>query len=154
MKLNSFLLAALWCSPLAGAARAAERPAAPVSLIRLIAAPEEFDGKTVTVQGFLVLGEHPEFINQFPALYLHEEDAKNLLADNSVWVAPSGQMRHDREKIDHMYVRLTGIFRAHRGPVGSSRVGTMTDVESCTPWSDPARPVGARELPAGHGKYK
>jgi len=156
MRLKSAFAAIFTCSMLAGGAvLGGERPL-PVSLIQLIANPERFDGKPVSVQGFLgSLGEHPEFIGQFPILYLHQEDGKNLLAYNSVWVSPSKQMQRDREKINLMYVKLTGVFRAGRGPVGSSfGVGTITDVESCTAWSDPARPAGEREPPAGHGKYK
>jgi hypothetical protein len=122
-----------------------------VSLIQLIATPERFDGRVVTVQGFLTLGAHPEFFGQEPVLYVNEEDADNLLALNSVWLVPSDQMRRDREKINHMYVRLTGLFRAAPLPGRGNEGGTITQIQACAPWSDPKRPVGLRQ---GGAKYK
>jgi hypothetical protein len=124
----------------------------PASLIQLIANPERFDGKVVKVSGFLLLSEHPEFFGQQPALYLHQEDAKNLLLPNSVWVVPSEQMRPDREKINLMYVTLTGLFRAaHSGEKDPYEGGTITEVQICDRWSDPDHPIG---LKADNGKYK
>ena len=123
----------------------AQDRAKPVSLIQLIATPEKFDGKQVTVNGFLVIGEHPEFFGQQPVLYLNEEDSKNLLLGNSVWVVPSEQMRRDREKIDHMYVTVTGTFQtAHGGDRDAYEGGTITRVQACAPWSDPTHPIGTK----------
>jgi hypothetical protein len=114
--------------------------------MQLIANPDRFDGSVVTVTGFLILGEHPEFINQEPFLYLHEEDAKNLLVENAVRVAASHQMQHEREKLDHMYVTLTGLFKVShaKGPDSTDR-GTITEVQSCRVWSNPSRPIGVSE---------
>jgi hypothetical protein len=114
-----------------------ERPLSP-SLIELLASPERFDGKLVTVRGFLlVLGGRHDIIGY--VLYLHKEDAENALA-NSVSVTPNEQMGKDREKIDRMYVSLTGTVR--RVPTATGEYSTVIkDVSHCTPWSDPNHPV-------------
>ena len=117
-----------------------------VSEIQLIANPDGFDGSLVTVTGFLILGEHPEFVNQEPFLYLHEEDAKNLLVENAVRVVASRQMQDDREKLDHMYVTLTGVFRvSHAKGPDSTHKGTVTEVQRCRVWSNPSHPIGVSE---------
>lgn len=146
--LISFILA---CSLLAGPVSLRPDRPKPVSLIQLIANPEKFDGKLVAVNGFLSLGEHPEFVGQQPILYMNQEDAKNLLLGNSVWVVPSDQMRRDQEKIDRMYVTLTGLFRAARTGTDSYEGGTITQVQTCTKWLDPNHPIG---LAVVNGKYK
>lgn len=66
---------------------------------------------------------------------------------NSIVVVPSVQMRREREKIDQMYVRITGKFSVGR-EAGSKPFegGILTDIESCTKWSDPHRPVVNRDL--------
>lgn len=52
----------------------------PVSMVRLLASPEAYDGQTIQVTGFLVL----EFENQ--ALYLSRDVADLHLFAESVWV--------------------------------------------------------------------
>ena len=118
----------------------------PVSLIQLLSTPEKFDGKIVTVTGFLAMSPHPEFFGQQPILYVHQVDAENVLVANSVLVVASEQMRRDREKLDGMYVTLTGLFRAIRADSQDSYAsGTIANVRACTPWSDPKHPVGVRQ---------
>jgi hypothetical protein len=52
-----------------------------VSLIHLIANPEAFDGKPVSVMGFF----RYEF--EGTALYVHREDYEHALSKNGIWVA-------------------------------------------------------------------
>jgi len=86
--------------------------AEPISLIRLVASPEKFNGKLVLVRGFLlIVGRSPDVVGYM--VYLHKEDAENNLG-NSVVIVPSEQMRKDQEKIDRMYVQLTGTVRSVR----------------------------------------
>lgn len=128
-----------------GSAEVGQDRPRPVSLIQLIATPEKFDGKKVSIIGFLTLGEHPEFFGQQPMLFLHEEDAKNILRANALWVVPNDQMRQDREKINQEYVIVTGRFRAASGvDPGAYQGGTITDVQSCEFWSDPRHPLGVK----------
>ena len=130
----------LW-SLIAGPALGQDCPI-PVSLIELIASPEKFDSKLVTVQGFLRIGHEKKHAAE-AILYLHEEDAKNLLGSNSVLVLPSEQMLQDIEKIDREYVMLTGFFHVVRA-VGDDlhTPGLIKDVRNCATWSDPKRPIG------------
>ena len=62
----------------------------PVSLIELIAHVEKFDNQLVTVQGFLRI-THERKHGVRANLYLHEEDAKNLLNNYKIIQRPSIQ---------------------------------------------------------------
>jgi hypothetical protein len=114
--------------------------ASPASVIELIANPEKFEGKLVSVQGFLRIG-HEKHHGFEATLYLHQEDARNLLGSNMVLVIPSEQMLRDQEKIDRIYVVLTGVLRFVPSANGSHSA-VIRDVRSCSAWSDPQRPVG------------
>lgn len=112
-----------------------------VSLVQLIVTPEKFDGALVTVQGFLVLGVHHDLIAS--VLYMHKEDADNLLTANAVLIIPSREMQESREKFNDMYVLLTGSFKAVRS-VNGTYVSEIKDIQDCGVWSDPSRPVGLK----------
>jgi hypothetical protein len=129
------------CFLLAGLALAQERPN-PVSIIELIAAPEKFEGKLVTVRGFLSINhEKPNGLYN-AVLYLHQEDAKNVLLSNQIGLVPNEQMLREEEKINRMYVMLTGVFRGvHAAGDDTVHVGVIKDIRSCTVWSDPNRPI-------------
>jgi hypothetical protein len=117
----------------------------PVSLIQLIANPDKFDGKLIAVWGFLrVQHEEKHAVRIF--LYLHQEDAKNMLTSNMIFVNPTDQMLKDEERIDRMYVMLTGVFVAVRAAGNDSlqNGGVIRDARSCVVWSDPSRPVGLK----------
>jgi hypothetical protein len=75
-----------------------------VSIIRLIASPEKYDGKRVTVRGFLKL----EF--EGDALYLHREDYERSLVTNSVGIILSKSQIKAFRKYDRQYVVLSGVF--------------------------------------------
>jgi hypothetical protein len=137
LRLRFFIvgLAFLWTAP----TFLAQNQPIPVSLVQLIATAEKFDGKMVTVRGYLEsVGARHDISAHL--LYLSREDAENRL-DNAVAVVASEQMRRDEEKINHMYVTLTGMSRTVRTSNGSS-ASTIKDVQSCTVWSDPKRPIG------------
>jgi hypothetical protein len=109
-----------------------------VSLIELLAAPQKYEGKSVTVRAFLlVLGGHHDMSAY--SLCLSKEDAENELG-NSVLVVPSEEMKKNREKFDRMYVSLTGSVISVRAANGSY-AAVIKDVKECRVWSDPNRPV-------------
>lgn len=117
----------------------------PTTLIELLANPEKFDGSIVTVRGYFVAigGEH-DIAAYF--LYLNREDAENLLGD-AIVVVPTEPMRRDKEKLDRMFVMLTGRF--HAVPTADkSFAPTIKDIVSCTVWSDPSRPIGLKARPS------
>lgn len=81
-----------------------------VSLVRLIATPERYDGKAVLVVGFLRL----EFEGN--GLYVHEEDYKRGITKNAVWVVRSAKVNRRADALNMHYVMLGGTFDAsHHG---------------------------------------
>ncbi|OYU79010.1 MAG: hypothetical protein CFE23_15985 [Flavobacterium sp. BFFFF1] len=78
-----------------------------ISLIKLIATPEKYDGKRVQVIGYLNL----EFEGE--AIYLHEEDFKKSLSHNAVHVNFSKTTFNDKNLSDfnQKYVIIAGTFR-------------------------------------------
>ncbi len=139
--MKSSLYFVLICSLLAAPiGLSQDRPIA-VNLIQLIANPEKFDGTAVAVKGFLRIDRERNHQGTV-FLYLHQEDAKNLL-DSSVSVVPNEQMLRDEEKIDRKYVWLIGSFHAVHAANGTY-IPVIKEVRSCTPWSDPQRPIGEK----------
>jgi len=120
----------------------AQNTAQHTNLVQLLATPEKFDGALVTVRGFLVMGDHRDLVAH--ALYLSKDDADNLIG-NSVLVVANDQMRRDEEKIDRMYVVLTGRFRVVRG-ADKSYIGALKDIVDCQVWSDPNRPIALKGI--------
>ncbi len=127
----SFLL----LSTIALFARPVEQPT-PVSLIRLIVTPEKFDGKLVSVVGFLASGR------EFSQLYFHKEDSDHVLAANSIWFNDD-QMPRIGTTLNLKYVLCVGVFReGDKGSQGHSPLysGGITQIRSCKLWSDPEHP--------------
>lgn len=79
-----------------------------VSLLRLIANPKEYDGKTVRVIGFVRL----EFEGN--AIYLHREDYQYFITKNGLWIDATDAMRKSKADLDQKYVVLEGKFNADR----------------------------------------
>ena len=132
--MKRFLVVAFSCSLLGAVAAAREEPV-PVSVIQLIATPEKFDGKLVSVTGYLVIGQELQTF-----LFLHREDAEHALDSNVVRVIPSQEMIRHKEELNDMYVSIVGVFRTTR-TVGGWLATEIDDIDSCTVWSDPARPI-------------
>ena len=129
--MKRFLVVAFSCSLLGAVAAAREEPV-PVSVIQLIATPEKFDGKLVSVIGYLGWGERV-------GLYVYREDADHALDSNSVGVIPSQEMVGHREELNHMYVRIVAVVRTTRTARGLAT--DLENIKTCTVWSDPARPI-------------
>jgi len=84
-----------------------------VTLVRLIASPEKFDGKLIRVIGFLRL----EFEGN--VLYLHREDYENAILGDGIWVDVTSEMRKQSGTLNMNYVLLEGIFSARdKGHMG------------------------------------
>jgi hypothetical protein len=133
------------CVVLTALASGQDRPS-PVSLIQLVANAEKFDNRLVTVQGFLRITHERKHAAR-ANLYLHEEDAKNLL-NNDVLVIATEQMLRDGEKIDRKYVLLTGMVLAvHGAGETSNEAVIIKDVRTCLPWSDPNHPISEQNIP-------
>jgi hypothetical protein len=129
------LLLACVCS-----SETATAPASPsvVSVIQLIATPEKFDGKLISVIGFLRL-EHEGYL-----LYLGKEDYDNVVLANALWVDATEEMGQNRVKLELKYVKIVGTFRARHEKRNLFSPGGITDIKNCQFWSDPAHPLEGR----------
>jgi hypothetical protein len=145
--LSGLLIGCLFAISPAAPAASTQDPTIGVSLIELISNPEKFDKKTVEVTAFLVI-EHQQRHAPQATLWLHQEDARNLLP-NGIGVIPSESMLRDEEKINDMYVRLRGKFLA-TPTVGGGFALEIKDVQNCVPWSKPDRPIGTSRGSSGN----
>jgi hypothetical protein len=127
MKLIAFvcLMSVLLVAPLQ-----AQEPT-DVTLIRLIASPEKFDGKLIRVIGFLRL----EF--EGDVLYLHREDYENAILGDGIWVDVTPVITKQSAVLNMNYVLLEGVFSAsERGHMGMWS-GTIKQIRRAQLW----RPV-------------
>ena len=114
------LLAGL-VTPAGELARAQSVEVASVSLVQLIAAPAQFDGKRVAVAGYCTL----EFEGN--ALYLHEEDFRHNLITNAVKLAPPSPLPANFRPAHRAYASVEGVFVAPRANAPGYR-GTIRDI--------------------------
>lgn len=109
-----------------------------VSLVQLVATPERYDGKQVSVVGFLVFGFEGD------GLYLHKEDYDNGIDANAVRVDRTQDMSRDLEKLNRNYVQIVGAFRQEGSPFGFASEGHIVNVQKCELWSQPDHPRAQR----------
>ena len=117
-----------------------------VSLIELIADPGGLDGRTVWVEGFAVL----EF--EGTALYLHREDADQLLLKNGVWLATGWPVPERWKGLDQRYIRVEATVDARdHGHLGGwsaalthihtmAAIGSRADYARVPPPPAPSKP--------------
>ena len=95
-------LAAVFCTVAAlsavAVAKESDRPMR-VSLVQLIAAPEQFEGKLIQVAGYCFVGFEER------ALYLSKDDFANNIRKNAIWLDLKG---HD--ELSGQYVMAEGVF--------------------------------------------
>lgn len=102
-----------------------------ISLIKLIANPEKYDGKVIQVRGYLNL----EFEGN--AIYLHKEDYSKALTDNGFWVNFSKEIAEKKNLNDYSkkYVIIVGTFDmkslGHMGLFG----GTIKNITRLDFWN-------------------
>ncbi|WP_052476663.1 hypothetical protein [Nonlabens marinus] len=98
-----------------------------VSLINLIATPEKFDGKSLSVKGFLQI----EY--ESSRIYLNKADYEAGITSNSIWVNPDelSMKKILKNNCNGHYVVLDGKFRVnsdHSSIVGSGELDDITRV--------------------------
>jgi len=99
-----------------------------VSLVQLIANPDQFDGKRVVVGGFLSL----EFEGR--ALYLHQDDFRVGNTSNAVALELPADWLTSTASIDcpsYRYVRLEGEFSSQNTGHMGAFSGSLKSVERC-----------------------
>jgi hypothetical protein len=101
------------------------RTATDVSIVRLIAEPNDYAEKTVRTFGFL----HLEFEGN--GIYLHREDYENGLSDNGLGVGGTPEIMGELAKLNDRYVLLEGTFSP--GPSGL-RSGAIMKVNRAAAW--------------------
>ena len=94
-----------------------------VSMIQLISNPAAYNGKLVRVIGFV------RFEFEGNALYLHEEDYKQMLTRNGAWLSMP-----EKKELDRKYALIEGVFNAgNRGHLGLWS-GSLEKVTRAVEW--------------------
>ena len=94
-----------------------------VSLIELIANPNQFHEKKVAVRAFLTVRFEDD------ALYLNSDDSKYFIS-NAVWVNFSKTQRNSALKLNNKFVEIIAIFnKDSRGHDGAYK-GSLVNIES------------------------
>lgn len=96
-----------------------------VSMLQLIARPDDFDGEYVRVFGFY-RSEH-----EGTSIYLHREDYEQALHKNGLWVTRDGG------EYDLKYVLIEGRFNAKRQGHMGLWSGEIDDVKRMMAWPPP-----------------
>lgn len=111
-------------------------------MFQLLSTPEKFDGKRVSVIGFIEFGREKDL------LYPLQEYAINVIVNDAIGVERSEKMGILRKTLDKKYVRLVGTFKIQNKSV-TSPPGYLIDIENCDVWSDPRSPLSdkIRSLP-------
>jgi hypothetical protein len=101
-----------------------------VSMIKLIANPEKYDGKRIQVIGYLNL----EF--EGDALYLHQTDFLESITKNGLWVDLDQLKFKNSSACNKKYVIIEGVFdAAHMGHM-SLWSGILKDITRLDLWND------------------
>jgi hypothetical protein len=98
-----------------------------VSMIQLIANPQQYDRSSIRLIAFLNL----EFEGN--ALYLHREDYEKSNFSNAIWISLTDQQENSSKKLSGGYVLVEGIFRSNgQGHLGmfSGSIERVTRIQS------------------------
>jgi len=99
-----------------------------VSIIQLISNPENFDGKVISVTGYLKL----KF--EGTALYFHKEDYLNRIYKNSIWLNISKDDLYKLKKeCSDKYVSIIGTFKAKQNGHFGIFSGTISEIRVIDP---------------------
>lgn len=120
-----------------------------VRMVELLGNPDHFNGKLVTVIGYLVIGG--QNVNADSMLLLSREDYENEI-NNGLAVVPSHEMLRDRKELTGVYVRITGVILTREWPRG--RLLEIGNVTECKIWSDPEHPRATIRHPIGREPHQ
>jgi len=101
-----------------------------VSLIRLIANPDAFDGKLVRVIGYVRI-EH-----EGHAIYLHREDYVKALSKNGLWLAANDSAPEGSREaaVQNRYALIEGRFSAKETEHRGLWSGSIREITRMEPW--------------------
>lgn len=124
----------LACSPIISQRGLAQKQVPHVRFTELIKSPTKYDGKTIAVKGFLVIGSERTKVGLMNGvLFKTQLDAIQFFTSKSflrldVGILPNKEMLRDQDKLDYTYVTVVGVFRA-RPAFG---MPLILEVQSCT----------------------
>lgn len=99
-----------------------------VSLIQLIANPNEYHGKLVRVIGYCRLAFEGD------ALYLHREDFEHGITKNAAWIDIGSKISTNPRELNGRYVLVEGVFNANdKGHLGLYS-GCLKEIKRIEPW--------------------
>jgi hypothetical protein len=107
------------------------------SIINLVATPEKYDGKMVSVAGFLALERDD------PRLYLSQEDYRHNIVQNGIFIQANKEVTSDIESKDLHYVQIAGVFKLKGLPMhypGGAGEAGITDIRQCLPLPELTNP--------------
>jgi hypothetical protein len=127
--IRAVLLVASLCAT-TGSSSWADPPHEPVSLISLIAEPEKFDGKLVSVSGYAIFGWETSL------LFFSPYDAQEFVSENALWLdtakSDKTHVKQWRALLDHQTIVVEGTFSfpwRKKGVFGTGYPnGIITDV--------------------------
>jgi hypothetical protein len=95
-----------------------------LSMVNLIATPERFDGEMVQVRGYI----HMEA--GYDGIYMHEDDYKNKITANALWVEFDEEFSESRNRLDHndKYVIIIGEFKQSDKGKGDNFSGSIKKI--------------------------
>ena len=94
-----------------------------ISMVELLANPEKYSGKLVSVVGFV------SFEFEGTAIYLHKEDYENMLIRNSYWLSLGSS---SIPKFNLRYANVEGRFIYKKGGHLDLWQGFFTEIKSIT----------------------
>ena len=118
-----------------GSAASEPRNTQEISMIQLIANPDKFDGKSISVTGFFA----PNW--EGDSLYHDDNAYSNSVVSDSIWLDRTEHApEFKKEELELKYVKIMGTF--HLGDRGRlrGRVGGISDIKMCVLVSDPSKP--------------
>jgi len=119
----------------------AVEPPLTVSIVQVIASPEQFDGKRVRLLGYV------HFEDEGNALYLHREDFEANLISNSLLLHLTFEDWKTFRSLSDRYVIVEGRVRApKRGPT-SYRAGVLREITRLERLRSHAETAPGRQAP-------
>lgn len=107
------------------------------SLVKLIATPDKFHGRPITVTGFM----NVEFEGN--VIYIHKEDYENGLYPNGLWInlTDAQEKEIDSLNLNKNYVLIEGTFNADgHGHLGLWS-GEIDKIERISNWGGSTPPI-------------
>lgn len=100
-----------------------------VSMVRLIADPQSYDTKSVSIVGFVRI----RF--EGTAIYLHQEDDEFFITKNALWLDISKSELKQYEYANGKYMLVEGDFDAKNTGRGDNFSGTIKNIRRIQVWA-------------------